>query len=268
MNQSDKCTAIIFGDSAEKIDIIRHFVSGTDDNGIVLKTDVSSLKYAIRVGTEDNFSDDEVKCSSFPLKCVASAGFPLSKTYANVVGKVARRFINVYGTTELGSVCYKEIERPEDFEDYNSVGFPVGGIEITVIDQDGKLCQRNFMGGINVRSSVRLLGYLNNQEKTIEVLDKSGWFKTNDTGYVTSDGQVIKIRIQLGIQPGDVVGLGLPNIPEWILCHFGIALAGAITLGFPYFSNDGRNIVKALNQSDRVTNAPLLYSEIVLKRLT
>ncbi|CAC5412920.1 SLC6A15S [Mytilus coruscus] len=57
----------------------------------------------------------------------------------------------------------------------------------------------------------------------------------------------------LGIQPGDVVGLGLPNIPEWILCHFGIALAGAITLGFPYFSNDGQNIVKALNQSDKCT---------------
>ncbi|CAC5412923.1 unnamed protein product [Mytilus coruscus] len=112
------------------------------------------------------FSDDEVKCSSFPLKCVTTAGFPLSKTYANVVGKVARRFINVYGTTELGSICYKEIERPEDFEDY-SVGFPVRGIEITVIDQDGKLCQRNVIGEINVRSSVRFLGY------------------------VTSDGQVV-----------------------------------------------------------------------------
>ncbi|CAC5381034.1 unnamed protein product [Mytilus coruscus] len=311
LNQSDKCTAIIFGDSAEKIDIIRHFVSGTDDNGKVLKADVSSLKYAIRIGTEDagdfpftfgsllqlgernvgielptihpddvfiiilssgttgpckliskthfhilsvlpmtnhvmrmekddivfscqpfmwvggyvfsllnfgntlvtvtsylnnmrtarqfakltanviekenctfagmygpsllEFSDDEVKCSSFPLKCVTTAGFPLSKTYANVVGKVARRFINVYGTTELGSIF----------------GFPVRGIEITVIDQDGKLCQRNVIGEINVRSSVRFLGYLNDQEKTIKVLDKSGWFKTNDIGYVTSDGQVV-----------------------------------------------------------------------------
>ncbi|XP_052077609.1 medium-chain acyl-CoA ligase ACSF2, mitochondrial-like [Mytilus californianus] len=326
LNQSEKCTAIIFGDNAENIDIIRHFVSGTDGSGKVLKADVSSLKYAIRVGTEDAgdfpftfgsllqlgekdvgielptihpddvfmiilssgttspckliskthfhilsvlpmtnhvmrmgkddivfscqpfmwiggyvfsllnfgntlvtvtsylnnmrtarqfakltanviekenctfagmygpsllvFSDDEVKCSSFPLKCVTTAGFPLSKTYANIVGKVARRFINVYGTTELGSICYKEIERPEDFEDY-SVGFPVRGIEITVIDKDGKLCQRNVIGEINVRSSVRFLGYLNDQEKTIKVLDKFGWFKTNDIGYVTSDGQVV-----------------------------------------------------------------------------
>ncbi|CAC5382350.1 unnamed protein product [Mytilus coruscus] len=136
------------------------------------------------------FSDDKTKCSSFSLKCVTTAGFPLSKTYVYVVGKVARRFINVYGTTKLGSICYKEIERPEVFED-NSVGFPVRGIEITVIDQNGKLCQRNVTGEINVRSSVRFREYLNNHEKTIEVLDKSGWFKTNDIGYVTSDGQVV-----------------------------------------------------------------------------
>ncbi|VDI46454.1 Hypothetical predicted protein [Mytilus galloprovincialis] len=326
LNQSKKCTAIIFGDSAEKIDIVRQFVSGTNENGRVLKTEVSSLKYAIRVGTEDaadfpftfgslqqlaefnfgielpillpddvciimmtsgttgqsklipkthfhvssvlpmtnqvmrmekediifnsqpfiwiggyvfsllnfgntlvtvtsyfnnistarqfskltakviekenctfagiygpsllEFSDGEINCSSFPLKCVTTAGFPLSTNYASVIGKVARRLINVYGTTELGSICYKEIVRPEDFEDY-SVGSPVRGIEITVLDQAGKLCKRNVTGEINVRSSVRFLGYLNNQEKTIEVLDQSGWFKTNDIGYVTSDGQVV-----------------------------------------------------------------------------
>lgn len=134
--------------------------------------------------------DKHLKCSHFPLKCVITGGFPLSKAYAPVVGNIAQHFVNAYGSTELGSICYTDISSTEEFQDYIA-GYPVKGIELKVVDENGQVCPRNMMGEVYVRSTVRFLGYVNDQDNTNKVLDNSGWFRTNDSGYLRDDDQLV-----------------------------------------------------------------------------
>lgn len=131
----------------------------------------------------------DVKCSKFPLKFVITGGYPLSNAYAAVIGNVARRLVGAYGCTEIGSICYTDISRQEDFREYIA-GQPLRGIELKIVDESGRICQRNVLGEIYVRPSVHFLGYINDPPTGL-VVDRTGWYKTNDAGYVSHDGQVI-----------------------------------------------------------------------------
>ena len=68
-----------------------------------------------------------------------------------------------------------------------SVGQPVWGIEIKVVDENDEEVKTKDTGEIIVRGHAVMKGYYNNSEGTKNAL-KNGWFYTADIGYYDEDG--------------------------------------------------------------------------------
>lgn len=63
-----------------------------------------------------------------------------------------------------------------------SVGVALPGVEVRVVNETGKRCGSNEIGGIEVRGPNIFKGYWRMPEKTAEEFTKDGWFKTGDVG--------------------------------------------------------------------------------------
>ena len=55
--------------------------------------------------------------------------------------------------------------------------------------------------------------------------------------------------LDLGVVAGDVVAIGLPNIPEWPICNFGAMMAGEVPMNFMFHQKDGIDLLSTLNMS-------------------
>lgn len=93
--------------------------------------------------------------------------------------RIGCRLLNAYGLIEGTSVV--TMTRAEDAEDIrlNTVGRPIPGIEIKVVDEERNPCPHGDIGELAVRGYV-MVGYYENEEKTAEVIDEEGWLYTGD----------------------------------------------------------------------------------------
>ena len=123
-------------------------------------------------------------------------------------------FSAVKGTIAGGAALVKEIAdewqrrtNSQIFEDYGlsetaasltcnspennqlgTVGKPLVGMEVKVIDEDGKTLAAGVEGELLVRGPQVLQGYWQRPEATAEVLDADGWFRTGDVAIIQQDG--------------------------------------------------------------------------------
>ncbi len=90
-----------------------------------------------------------------------------------------------YGATELGWVTlidgYEMLERP------GSVGRPIAGQEVRIVDDDGEACAPGEVGTIWVRSAHTMQGYLDEQEVD-EEFRREEWMTVDDLGYLDEEG--------------------------------------------------------------------------------
>ena len=87
---------------------------------------------------------------------------------------------NAAGTNVGGPLLY---ERP------TSAGFPTPFLtSIRILDDDNNSLNPGELGEITIKSTANFRCYWKNQEATDEVLDKEGWFRTGDIGYLDENG--------------------------------------------------------------------------------
>jgi long-chain acyl-CoA synthetase len=90
-----------------------------------------------------------------------------------------------YGLTEAAPVLTENpILGPRKV---GSVGKPLPGVELKVVDEEGREVPDGAVGEIIARGSNIMLGYLNRPDATAEVL-KDGWLCTGDLGRRDDDG--------------------------------------------------------------------------------
>lgn len=126
------------------------------------------------------------------LTKIASGGAPIA---AATTERFEQRFgsyiHNVYGMTEttapvlgvpLGS------RAPVDPRTQAlSVGVPMGGTRVAVLDDDGNPVPPGQLGEIAVRGPQIVPGYWRNEQATNDAI-RDGWLRTGDVGYVDEDG--------------------------------------------------------------------------------
>ena len=99
--------------------------------------------------------------------------------------KFGVRPLEGYGTTELSPVV--SLNLPEQNKE-GTVGKALPGISVKIVDeQKGQRLKPGATGLIMIKGPNVMVGYLNMQKETYEVL-KDGWYNTGDIGYLDDDG--------------------------------------------------------------------------------
>jgi fatty-acyl-CoA synthase len=99
-------------------------------------------------------------------------------------------FVQMYGMTETTGtiVALPPEDHVEGLERMRSAGKALPGIELAILDPDGKPLPPRQVGEIATRSGSNMVGYWNLPEATARTLGKDGWLRTGDAGYMDEDG--------------------------------------------------------------------------------
>jgi len=118
-----------------------------------------------------------------------AGGAPLdAQLKADVEATLGRPLHNGYGLTETSpTVSQTRLDAPRaDL----SIGPPVPGIEVRIVDAAGRTVPAGTVGELHVRGPNIMLGYYRAPELTAEVLGADGWFNTGDLARQDADGHL------------------------------------------------------------------------------
>jgi long-chain acyl-CoA synthetase len=90
-----------------------------------------------------------------------------------------------YGLTEASPVVTSSVGTDAPT---GSVGVPVPGLEVRLVDESGEPALVGDSGEVWVRGPNVFLGYWNDPEASSAVLDENGWLHTGDVATVDDDG--------------------------------------------------------------------------------
>jgi acyl-CoA synthetase (AMP-forming)/AMP-acid ligase II/acyl carrier protein len=117
------------------------------------------------------------------LRLIRSGSAPLSPELLHDLETVfGVPVIGTYGMTEAGQITANPIARRMP----GSVGRPAG-VEIAILDEDGKHLPRGHQGEIALRGPTVTRGYENDPIAT-KLAFRNGWFRTGDLGYFDRAG--------------------------------------------------------------------------------
>ncbi len=132
---------------------------------------------------------DEHDLSSFVTKFSTSAPFS-AELKADVLRRWPGGLVEFYGMTEGGGSCaLRAHEHPDKLA---TVGRPIEGHEIRLIDEAGREAPRGETGEVVGRSSSMMNGYHNQPDKTSEAEwtspEGQRFIRTGDVGWLDADG--------------------------------------------------------------------------------
>jgi acyl-CoA synthetase (AMP-forming)/AMP-acid ligase II len=99
-------------------------------------------------------------------------------------------FVQLYGMTETTGaiVALAPEDHIEGLERMRSAGKALPGVELAILDAEGNRLPPREVGEIATRSGSNMTGYWNLADATARTLDKDGWLRTGDAGYMDEDG--------------------------------------------------------------------------------
>lgn len=145
------------------------------------------------------------------LKLIATGGQPITKEVLKEGMSLAEKVLVLYGSTECGFASSIMLDSP-DFSSDSLAGFPSEGYEIKVTDDNGVAVQRTLRGTVHIRATGIFSDYVNDKHATENVQTKTGWFMTDDNGYMNIDGCLFVEGRQ-----SDVIVCGGMNIVPTVL---------------------------------------------------
>jgi acyl-CoA synthetase (AMP-forming)/AMP-acid ligase II len=98
--------------------------------------------------------------------------------------------VDVFGQTEMTPDTTLRIDASADTIKNKSVGRPLSGIRMRIVDERGADLPQGETGEILYQSGTIMKGYYGDLEKTSEVI-RDGWFYSGDLGYIDADGELI-----------------------------------------------------------------------------
>ena len=95
-----------------------------------------------------------------------------------------------YGMSETIMLTSNPYDAKQGERRGSTVGFPLPGVGLRVVGDDGKPLPTGEIGGIQVKGPNVFKGYWRMPEKTAEEFTADGWFRTGDVGKVDERGYV------------------------------------------------------------------------------
>jgi long-chain acyl-CoA synthetase len=120
------------------------------------------------------------------LYAAISGGEPLPANIRDgFLAKFQKPIYEGYGLTEtIGPVAFNtpQVHKP------GSVGTPIPGVTIKIVDDDGNPLPRGQAGEVWAKGPMIMKGYFNLAGETAQALTGDGFFKSGDLGLIDSDG--------------------------------------------------------------------------------
>jgi len=151
-------------------------------------------------------------------------------------------FVQSYGQSEAGPNItslprhdHEVLHLPPDQQRVlRSAGRPCVGVQVRIVDGEGRECDRGETGEITVHSKSMMAGYWRKPEETAKTII-NGWLHTGDMGYFDADGYLYLVD-----RKRDMIVTGGENVfpyeVEQTLCrHPAVREAAVIGVPDPYW---------------------------------
>jgi cyclohexanecarboxylate-CoA ligase len=163
------------------------------------------------------------------LRVFVSAGAPIPRALVTKARQVlGAAIISAWGMSENGAVTTTRPEDPEE-KTGNTDGKALPGMEVRIVDVEGKTLPSGAEGQLQVRGCSNFVGYLKRPE--LDNTNAEGWFDTGDIARMDEDGY-----IRIAGRSKDIIIRGGENIPvveiEGILFKHP-KIAGVAIVGYP-----------------------------------
>ncbi len=156
-----------------------------------------------------------------------------------------------YGMTEIGmglSNPYQGERIP------GSVGTPLPGVEVRLVDEDGGVVPEGEPGEIQVKGPTVFLEYWERPEDTAAAFTGDGWFRTGDTAVIEAGRYRILGRSSVDILKSGGEKISALEIEDVLLRHEAISEAAVVGIDDPEW---GQRVVAVL-----VTRQPVDAGEL------
>jgi len=165
-------------------------------------------------------------------RLLVSGSAALAARDARVLREVAGVSVRQrYGLTETLINCAARADRSVV---EGTVGPPLPGVELRVVDDERRPLAQHDIGEIAVRGANVFPGYLDRPEATAAVMDEDGWFYTGDIGHLDENGELVvhgRRSTDLIKTGGYKVGAG--EVEACLLDHPAVAEAAVIGVDDP-----------------------------------
>lgn len=138
----------------------------------------------------EEYRENEEKYDLSELKSGMMGGAPCPiEVVKGVIEDMGCNVCIGYGITETSPlITLTRYDDPPEIR-AESVGKPLPGVEVKIVDEDRNELSTNEIGEIVTRGDV-MKGYYNKPDKTEEAIDEEGWYYTGDLGKVDENGYV------------------------------------------------------------------------------
>lgn len=166
------------------------------------------------------------------MKVMVSAAAPLRKdTKGQIIQKFGCGLLEVYGLTEGVATSLK----PEEMEgELGSVGTPVIGNDLRIIDEQGNELPRGEIGEIAGYGAAIMRGYYKQPQKTAEVIwkDELGrtYLKTGDMGRLDEEGFLYIVDRKKDMIISGGINIFASDLEDVLLKHPQITEAAVIAI--------------------------------------
>jgi long-chain acyl-CoA synthetase len=159
-------------DAAEVLRVLR-------EQEITVFAGLPPMYHALAEAAQENVSLPKLRL------CLSSGGPLHDRTRESFKEKFEHEIAQGYGLSEVSPLV--TINWWARTNKAGSVGLPVRGMEVRIVDHAGNRLPPGEVGEILVRGPSVMKGYLNRPAATREVM-QDGWFRTGDLGRLDADG--------------------------------------------------------------------------------
>ena len=130
-------------------------------------------------------SADDADASSLRL-CMSGGSAMPGEVLRAFEDKFGCKVLEGYGLSETSPVA--SFNHPDRERKVGSIGTPIEGVEMKVMDDDGQEVPQGEPGEIWIRGHNVMKGYWNRDDATKESITEDGWFKTGDMATIDEEG--------------------------------------------------------------------------------
>lgn len=153
------------------------------------------------------------------LRVITNSGAKLPASVAEAAEKLfSCKVQSIYGSSEAGATAMTAIT-DSDTKRRNTVGRPLVGQQVKLIDDDGAEVRQGSPGEVCWRGANKSFGFLNDADATATTWDGDGWMHSGDLGILDDEGylSIVGRKKDMIIRGGQNINPGA--IEEALLHH-------------------------------------------------